>query len=162
MTCDNCSDEIKTSTDTYYESVTPVAGGQTTKRYCSVQCINEDVGFSDEEIESLMRQAGYEVPSEYDFEWAGDINSNINNLVLSSGGGGEFLISLDHVEKNCSVSVFHKASEQLYEITLRTYEKGEDGEKLGSQDVKTEQTGVFRRALAYAENYMKDVEDRKV
>lgn len=162
MTCANCGDAIDSSTNTYYDAVTPVeGGGKATQRYCSVQCLNEDVGYSDDEIESLMRQARYEVPPEYDFEWAGHVRSNIDDVMMTNGGGGEFFLLFVHTEKNYDVEIFHKGAEKLFEVVLYTYDVVE-GEKMGLEEVKTKYTGVLQRALAYAENYMEQVEEGEV
>lgn len=163
MHCSTCGDEIDTRGDTRYETITPIpGGGQTSDSYCSVQCLNEDVGYSDEEIESLMRQAGYEVPPEFDFDWAVRLQSNIDSpLMHSRDGEGEFHILLEHTERDYDIEIFHDSQEKLFEIALYTYEIVE-GEKMGLTDVETNHTGLFQRALAYAESFMKKVEGGSV
>lgn len=163
MTCANCGDAIDSSTNTYYDAVTPVeGGGKATQRFCSVKCLNEDVGFSDDEIESLMRQAGYEVPPDYDFEWAAHVKSNIDDLVMqNSGDEGEFFILLEHAEKDYDVEMYHDPEEKLFEVVLYTYDVVE-GEKVGLEDVEKQYTAVFQRALARAENFMEKVEEDEV
>lgn len=158
MDCANCGDAIDASSDAYYESIIPVEGsGQTTETFCSVRCLNAEVGFTDEEIKSLMRQEGYEIPPEHDFEWAARLNSEIDSLAMGISHD-EYWLLFEHTTKNYDVEIYHDPDEKLYEIVLYTYELV-DGEKMGLENVKKSKTGVFHRALAYAERYFESVKE---
>lgn len=161
MDCVNCGDEIDASTDTRYEQVTPVSGaGQTTDEFCSVGCLNEDVGFTDEEIESLMRENGYDMPPEYDFDWVAHTNSNIDNAWReNSGREGQYFVLFESVDEDYDVEIFHDPQEQLYEVVLYTYDLDNNDEKIGLDEVKQQKTGVMQRALSYAEGYMEVVDE---
>jgi hypothetical protein len=162
MYCANCSDEILERA-TRYEEVTPVdGGGQTVEEYCSVSCLNEDVEFTDEEIKALMRQAGSAVPADHDLEWGGYIQSDIGSLASHTGKEGEYFVLLEHVERDFDVEIFHDPQEQLYEVVLYTYDVSEGGDKVGLEEVKKQYTGMFQRALAYAERMMESVEEYDV
>lgn len=164
MDCVNCGDEIDADTDTRYEQVTPVSGaGQTTDEFCSVSCLNEDVGFTDEDIEALMRQNGYDMPPEYDFDWVGHVESQIENpLAYRSNTEGEYFLIFESVQKDYDVEVYHDTEERLFEVILYTYDVTDGGEKVGLTDVKEQKTGLMQRALSYAENYMEMVDEGRV
>lgn len=162
MLCANCEENINPESDTHYIQTTPIrGGGHTVDEYCSVACLNAQVGFSDAEIESLMREAGYEVPPEYDFEWAGIVQSNIEDLHRHRGDNGEFFLLFEHTERNYDVEVYHKPHEKLFEVVLYTYDM-EHGEKMGLEELKKTHTGVMQRALSYAEGYMETVEENQI
>lgn len=162
MRCTTCDDPLNPS-DTRYEAVTPVeGGGQTTSEYCSVACLNQDVGFDDEDIESLMRQAGYEVPPDLNSSWLLIQESEIDDLHFDSYPyNGEYFQVFDHVEKNYSIEVYHEPAEQLYEVVLHTYDVV-DGERVGLEEIDKTYTAVHQRALAYAEEFMDRVEEGRV
>ena len=159
MNCDNCGDVIE-QPDTHYESVTPVdGGGRVSSTYCSIGCLNEDAGFSDEEIKSLMRQHGYEVPPDLESEWTVSFQSNLTDqLSVSQDAQGEFFVLADHIKKDYSVELYWDPLDKVYEIVLYTYD-WMDGEKVGLTDVEVEQTAVTQRAIAYAEEFMEQVEN---
>lgn len=162
MDCTNCGDDIDTSTDTFYESVRPAPGGsgQTTTEYCSVACLNENAGFSDDEIESLMRQANYEVPPELESDWVVHLQSEINDLALNNHPtNGEYFTLFVHVEKDYDIEVFHNAHDQYYEVILYTYTRDDEGNKVGLEEIEEKHTALHQRAIAYAESFMEQVED---
>jgi hypothetical protein len=158
MHCANCGDEILEAA-TRYEEVTPVeGGGQTMEQYCCIACLNEDVGFSGEEIEKIIRQSQYELPTETDFEWAGFVEPQLDSLHRRKDSMGEFYLLFEHVEKDYDVEIFYEAPEELYEVVLYTYDV-DDGQKIGLENVRKEYTGVMQRALAYAEEMMESVQE---
>lgn len=162
MECTNCGDAIDPATDTYYETVTPVvdSGTQTTDEYCSIACQNEDIGFSDDEIESLMRQSGYEVPPDLDSDWFVHLDSEISDLTQQSKPEqSEYFQIFSHVSKNYDIEVFHNTLEQLYEVVLYTYDLDNSGEKIGLEELDKTHTSIHQRAIGHAESYMDRVED---
>jgi len=157
MECANCGDVIGED-DPYYDAVTPIqGGGQTTDEFCSIACLNEDVGFSEEEIESLMRQANYEVPPELDSEWLGIVEPEINDLLMDKTfPQGEFFTLFNHIEKGFDVEIYWDPEERLYEVNLYEYE---NEDKSDLTRVSQELTSVHQRAVYYARRYMKRVEN---
>lgn len=160
MRCANCGDEIL-DRDTRYEKITPVeGGGQTMDRHCSIACMNADVGFTDDEIEALMRQEGYEIPPDRDHSWAVYPNSFVD-VLDSTVKAEEYYLIFEHIERNFDVELRYVPLEELYEIALYSYDL-EDGDKIGLEDQAVERTAPFQRALGYAESFMEMVEDRRV
>lgn len=157
MQCVQCEDAIDSS-DQYYEIVTPVeGGGETMDKFCSVSCLNQDVGFSDEEIKSLMRQSGYEPPLELSSDWVVHLESEIEDILQHrpSYPEGEYFHLYEHVSKNFEVDLFHVPDEDYYEVTLWTYS---DDDRADLHEIDGTITGVHRRAIYYAEKYMEAVE----
>lgn len=162
MECENCGDEIRPESDTRYEQTIPIeGGGQTVKEFCSTGCLNEDVGFTDEEIKALMRQSGYEIPSKQNFEWAGNVVSEIDDLVRHSGEETEWFVLLEHTSKNYDVEVYRDRDDRLFEVNLYEYDM-EGDEKRGYREVERRKTGVVNRALKHAETLMEKVEEGDV
>ena len=162
MECTTCGDEIHPESDTRYEEAIPIeGGGQTVNEFCSTACLNEHVEFTDEEIKSLMRQSGYEIPSKQNFEWSGSVVSEITDLVGHSGGDTGCFILLEHTSENYDVEVYRDPEERLFEVNLYEYEM-EGDEKRGYVEVEKRKTGVLNRALKKAEILMEKVEDGKV
>lgn len=163
MECTNCGDAIDPEQDTYYETLTPVvdAGTQTTDEYCSIACLNEDVGYSDAEIESLMRQSGYDVPPDLDSDWVVNLESELRDLNQQNvPEQSEYFTLYSHVTKNYDIEVFFNSLESLYEVVLYTYDVvPESGEKIGLEELEKTHTSIHQRAIAHAESYMDRVED---
>lgn len=163
MECTNCGDDIDPATDTYYETLTPVVdvGTQKTDEYCSIACQNEDVGYSDDEIESLMRQSGYEVPPDLDSDWVVNLKSELSDLTQrTKREQSEYFTLYSHVTKNYDIEVFFNSLESLYEVVLYTYDvEPESGEKIGLEELEKTHTSIHQRAIAHAESYMDKVED---
>lgn len=163
MECTNCEDAIDPTTDKYYETVTPVvdSGTQTSDEYCSIACQNEDVGFSNDEIESLMRQSGYEVPRDFDSDWVVNLESELDDIAQQNiPEQSEYFTLYSHVSKNYDIEVFYDTLEQLYEVVLYTYDVvPESREKIGLEEIEKTHTSIHQRAIAHAESYMDKVED---
>jgi len=157
MDCVNCGDDIDPPADTRFEQVTPVSGGQTTDEYCSIACLNEDAGFSQDEIESLMRQAGYEVPPDLESNWmafAEPEESARNNTAIPQG---HHFVAFHHIEKECDVEIYWDHEEALFEVNVWEYDLIE-GEKMGYDTTSTTRTGTHQRAVKHARDYMDAIE----
>jgi hypothetical protein len=164
MNCQNCNEGIEPELDTRYETVTPIdGGGTTTSTYCSVLCLNEDVGFSEDDIQSLMRQARNESPLKIDNPWTVDVVSNLekeyDTYLEHVHPQSEFFLVFDHLEKDFGIQVRWVIGDEIYHVELYSYEESE-GEATGYETVDEEYTAVTQRAFGYAEEFMNRVESR--
>ncbi|MCU4801322.1 hypothetical protein OB920_13155 [Halobacteria archaeon HArc-gm2] len=156
MECEHCGDTIADA-DTRYEEVVPVdGGGQTMDAFCSISCLNRDVGYSQEEIEALMVQEGIDVQPDYESEWTAAVEPE--NVQANRDAQGEHFIALSHVSKEYDVEIFFDPIEKLYEVSVWEYDMVE-GEKMGYDTTSTMRTGVHQRALKHARDYMDRIED---
>lgn len=161
MHCESCDDEI-VSDDPRYEFVEPHPAGDKRQVFCSVKCLNAAVAFSDEEIESLMRQKGYDVPPDDPPEWRFDVVSEIRDSQTVKGyrgweDGWFFLFS--HYDEQNDVEIYHDPDEDLYQINVYKWGLTDEGEKIGLTELNRTHTGVMQRALWHAENEMEKVEN---
>lgn len=162
MECETCGESILDGDVRYLKEIPLERGGTGIVRFCSVECINREEEFTEEEIESLLRSAGYGDPPEPEYKWEAVVNSGISNRHGTHTSEGEYFIQFQHTERTYDIEIFHQATEQLWEVVLWTYDEDEDGEKLGIDQHSKRHTGVFQRALFHAEDYMDSVEAGEV
>jgi|GEM_PF-6413320 len=151
MNCTNCGDSIN-SEDTRYEQVTPIeSGGQTTDEFCSISCLNENAGFSQEEIESLMRQAGYDIEPDYDRDWYAVVDPEGKSA--SAEPEGNHYIAFELVDGDYSVEMMWDEKEAIYEVIVFKF-TGSDYEQ-----EEITHTGTTERAISHARDYMTQIEN---
>lgn len=162
MQCEKCGDQIMEADVRYTKEVPVDGGGLAVARFCSVECINREEEFTEDEIESLLRSAGYGDPPEPDYKWEAVIHSGVDDVYAAGTLPGEHFLIFEHTERHYDIEVYYEAREQLWEVVFYTYDETDDGEKVGLEDLAKRHTGVFQRALHHAENYMEQVENGEV